>query len=330
MGRRRISSVHGLLVVDKPKGPTSHDVVGWARRALQTRTVGHAGTLDPMATGVLVLGVGEGTKLLRWLTADSKRYRATVRLGVETDSLDADGVVTGEQPITPLTEAEARDGLAARVGPQAQRPPAYSAVKVDGERAHRLARRGDAVELPPRDIVVHELSLTDLAWPDLSFEAHLSKGAYVRSLARDLANDWGTVGHLVALRRIASGAFTMSEAVSADALRAARDEPSDAAATLPLLPLEAVRRAMPAAVLTADGAAGRPPRPTDPGADDSATGAAGAGRGCGRAPRPGRAPRGGGASRRRRPAGRARHPRRLDLVPAHSRVAERLSTLAHR
>ena len=218
----RDAEVHGVLVVDKPKGPTSHDVVAWARRALHTRAVGHAGTLDPMATGVLVLAIGEATKLVPYLTLDEKAYEFELVLGAETDTLDAEGEVTERAEVPALDEKTVRDALARFVGPQEQRPPIYSAIKVDGVALHKRARRGDVVEAPMRSVTVHDLSLRSLA--PLAFGVRASKGFYVRSLGRDLARALGTVGHLGALRRVASGPFGLETAVPGDMLQKARQD----------------------------------------------------------------------------------------------------------
>lgn len=247
--------VSGIAIVDKPRGMTSHDVVGRARRALRTREVGHAGTLDPMATGVLVLGVGEGTKLLTFLTAADKTYEATLALGTSTDSLDADGQVDETAPVPEgvLAELEAlsREGrlgplllgaVHAELGRTSQVPPSYSAIHVGGERAHALARRGEVVALPARPITVRALEVLSATLgepPALSLRVSADKGYYVRSLARDLAQALGTVGHLTSLRRTRSGCFDANEAL-----------PLADLASLPLVPLaEAARRALPTIVL---------------------------------------------------------------------------------
>lgn len=231
----RPTAPDGVIVIDKPRGPTSHDVVARVRRALKTRHVGHAGTLDPMATGVLVVAVGEATKLVPWLTADDKTYETTVRLGVETDTLDAEGTETAHVPV-PEEVAQAlleRDPcvasalIAAAIATERARteqvPPAFSAIRIGGERAHELARAGRlASDLPARPVEVRSLEVIggrvahDGVAIDLRVEA--SKGYFVRSLARDLARSMGTVGHLTALRRIRSGAFTASEAIALDAV----------------------------------------------------------------------------------------------------------------
>lgn len=222
----RQSDVHGVLVVDKPRGPTSHDVVAMVRRALGTRAVGHAGTLDPMATGVLVVAVGEGTKLVRWLTADDKAYRATLELGVETDTLDADGVEVERLPVpTGLTQADVERAARGFIGRIAQRAPAYSAIKVGGQALHERARRGEVVEPPERDVTLHTIRVLAVEGPRVELEMEASKGFYVRSLARDLARALGTRGHLIGLRRLRSGAFGLEAAVQGEPLaRAARGD----------------------------------------------------------------------------------------------------------
>lgn len=217
----------GVLAIDKPGGVTSHDVVQWARRALGERAVGHAGTLDPMATGVLVLLAGEATKLSAHLTAQSKVYEATVRFGEETDSLDADGVVTArvaEGSPMPTREAVER-ALALRMGPMEQVPPAVSAIKVGGVAMHERVRRGEEVTLAPRSVVLEAARVT--AWSEgaCSLELTCSKGFYVRSLARDLARDLGTLGTLTALRRTRSGAITVDACLDGERLRAAKADP---------------------------------------------------------------------------------------------------------
>ena len=252
-----------VLVVDKPQGPTSHDVVAKVRRALRTKAVGHCGTLDPMATGVLVLALEDGTRLVPWLTVDDKAYEATVRLGLATDSFDADGKETAQVPpsaelVAALQALVENPGAVApliahaveaeRVRAQ-QLPPAISAIRIGGERAHAIARRGETPELAPRDIAVRSLVVTGGGlepYPFLRLAVDVTKGYFVRSLARDLAEALGTVGHLTALRRTRSGAFSLADAIAIDA-------PPDAlrAALLPVA--DAARRALPVSVLTAGG-----------------------------------------------------------------------------
>lgn len=206
----------GVLVIDKPAGCTSHDVVARVRRRLQTRKVGHCGTLDPMATGVLVIVVGEATKLVPYLTAEDKRYTARLRLGIATDSLDADGEETGVQDVPELDLEVLRSFATTFVGPHKQRAPRVSAIKVDGRRLHEMARKGEEFEAPERDVVLHSVQVTGYETPDVELELHSGKGFYVRSFGRDLAAAAGTLGHLVELRRVASGSFTLEHAVPLD------------------------------------------------------------------------------------------------------------------
>ncbi len=266
--------MNGVLVVDKPAGPTSHDVVMRVRRALGTRAVGHAGTLDPMATGVLVVALGEATKLLAWLTDQSKVYEATIRLGVETDTLDALGRETRRvQPSAELLEALARStaeevdprlqaALAAERARTSQIPPAYSAIQQQGVRAYKRARRGEQVQLESREVEVRTLSFVACTAnpPDVAIRVEAAKGYYVRSLGRDLAEALGTVGHLTALRRTRSGCFAIEDATPLDLPReklASRVQPLEQVAA----------RALPVARLTEAGAIdarhGRPVKPGD-------------------------------------------------------------------
>ncbi len=266
----------GVLVIDKTRGPTSHDAVACVRRALGVREVGHAGTLDPMATGVLVVALGQATKLVPWLTEHAKTYRATIALGVETDTLDADGrEVRRVAPSQPLRDALAsalgssglvpsilRAALDAERARRSQTPPAFSAIRQGGERAYARARRGDAVELPARDVIVHRLDLAGCREepPSIDVVLDVGKGYYVRSLGRDLAAALGTVGHLTSLRRTRSGCFTIDEACAV--------ERTPAALRASILPLAtAATRALPAATLTVAGARdaghGRPVQAAD-------------------------------------------------------------------
>jgi tRNA pseudouridine55 synthase len=217
--------MNGLLVVDKPRGVTSHDVVQWARRALSTRAVGHAGTLDPMATGALLLLVGEGTKLTPFLTHHDKRYVAEVRFGVETDSLDADGRAVREAPKPHVLGADdVRAALGPLTGEVDQEAPAVSAIKVDGKALYERVRRGEDVRGPLRRVVLHEAKVLEASPEAVRLEVHCGKGYYVRALARDLSYALGTVGHLVALERTASGPFGLDRAVSGARLREARSD----------------------------------------------------------------------------------------------------------
>lgn len=224
VGRRRKSSgLVGVLVVDKPHGVTSHDVVQRVRRELNEPRVGHAGTLDPMATGVLVVMVGEATKLAPFLTADDKSYRAEVQLGRSTDTLDAEGETQQEAPLPPWwadDEANAKIGevLAAERARRTQSPPVYSAIKVDGQSAHARVRAGEEVDLAERPIAVRSLELEsrDVEGGRMALSMTVTKGYYVRALARDLGERLEVPCHLCALRRTSSGVFGLEEAVTVD------------------------------------------------------------------------------------------------------------------
>ncbi len=205
----------GVVVVDKPPGLTSHDVVARLRRILRTRKVGHAGTLDPMATGVLVCGVGRGTKLLGHLALDGKAYTATIRLGVTTTTDDAEGeVVAAADPAAAaaVPDTAVAAGLAALTGPILQVPSAVSAIKVDGRRAYARVRAGEQVVLPARPVTVSALVLLARRGADLDVAAECSSGTYVRALARDLGAGLGVGGHLTALRRTRVGPFRLEQA----------------------------------------------------------------------------------------------------------------------
>jgi tRNA pseudouridine55 synthase len=205
----------GLVIVDKPAGVTSHDVVSRVRRLAGTRKVGHAGTLDPMATGVLVLGVNRATRLLGHLTLTEKSYDATIRLGAATTTDDAEGEVVSTAPVGGLDEGLIRSALASYVGEIEQVPTAVSAIKVDGRRAYQRVREGEDVQLVARSVTVHELEVHrvrpagELVEVDLSVRC--SSGTYIRAIARDLGRDLGVGGHLGALRRTAVGSFTLDD-----------------------------------------------------------------------------------------------------------------------
>lgn len=202
----------GLVVVDKPGGMTSHDVVARVRRALGTRKVGHAGTLDPMATGVLVLGVNRATRLLGHLMLTEKGYDATIRLGASTTTDDAEGEVVATAATDHLTEAQVRKALAAFVGEIDQKPTAVSAIKVDGKRAYQRVREGEDVDLPARRVTIHDLEVLEVRGSDVDISVRCSSGTYVRAIARDVGAVLGVGGHLVALRRTAVGPFDLSVA----------------------------------------------------------------------------------------------------------------------
>lgn len=200
----------GLVVLDKPAGMSSHDVVSKVRRAMGTRKVGHAGTLDPMATGVLVLGVNRGTKFLAHLTAATKSYSATVRLGERTTTDDAEGEVTG--CTRPLDHAALAAGVRKLTGEIMQVPAAVSAIKIDGKRAYARARDGEAVEIPARPVTVSRFEVLERRGDDVDVEVDCSSGTYIRALARDLG------GHLTRLRRTELGTFSLADAVTLEEL----------------------------------------------------------------------------------------------------------------
>jgi tRNA pseudouridine55 synthase len=204
-------SPEGVLLVDKPSGITSHDAVDEVRRALGVRKVGHAGTLDPLATGLLVIGVGRATRLLRFLGGLDKEYVGTGRLGARTDTLDADGDVLETAPVT-ASRDELRRAMAAMVGEIVQRPPSYSAVKVGGRRLYEEARAGRPAEAPPRRVRVDAFDLVGFDGRDLEFRAVCSGGTYVRSLVADVGDRLSSGAHLLALRRTRIGRFRVEDA----------------------------------------------------------------------------------------------------------------------
>lgn len=209
----------GILIIDKPEGVTSHDVVNSVRRIAVTRKVGHAGTLDPFATGVLIVGINQGTKLLPFLQIDEKEYEGTVRLGVETDTLDRDGRILRETQCPSIGYEEMEKILASFVGRQSQIPPIYSAIKKEGVPLYKLARKGVEVELQPREIEVYEITLRTLDIPYVSFTVRCSSGSYVRSFARDIGIKVGCGGHLTSLRRTRSGRFCIDKAITLSRLK---------------------------------------------------------------------------------------------------------------
>jgi len=208
--------------VDKPAGVTSHDVVARVRRVLGTKAVGHTGTLDPFATGLLVTLVGRATRLARFVEGQRKTYRATLRLGLQTDTDDLTGsAVGGTVPDVWPGEAQVRAALEAMVGTQQQRPPAFSAKHVDGVRSHRLARRGVEVDLVPVEVTIYAMELLSWRAPDAEFRVTVSPGTYIRAIARDVGIRLGLGAHLVALRRESIGALTVDEALPLHAIDAA-------------------------------------------------------------------------------------------------------------
>ncbi|BFU42938.1 tRNA pseudouridine(55) synthase TruB [Krasilnikovia sp. MM14-A1004] len=235
----------GLIVVDKPGGMTSHDVVARIRRFAKTRRVGHGGTLDPMATGVLVIGVNRATRLLTYVIGSEKRYSATIRLGESTLTDDAEGEVTARATTAAIEDAAIRSGLAAQTGEIDQVPSAVSAIKINGERAYKRVRDGEQVELPARRITVHRLDVLDIRRPvgadviDVDVDVACSSGTYIRAIARDLGVSLGVGGHLTALRRTAVGGFTLAEAATLEQL----EQRAPDVVGLPVA--EAARRAFP-------------------------------------------------------------------------------------
>ena len=207
----------GLLLLDKPVGPTSHDVVARVRRAAGLRRVGHAGTLDPLAGGLLLLGLGPAARFLEYLVGLDKTYETTVRLGRATTTYDAEGEVTAERPVD-VTAADVAAALAAFRGPIRQVVPPHSAVKRDGRPLYESARRGEVIDLPQRDVVIHALNLLAYDPPLLTLRVACSSGTYIRSLAHDLGAALGCGGHVATLRRTAVGAFPVAQAVSLEAL----------------------------------------------------------------------------------------------------------------
>ena len=215
----------GLVVVDKPAGMTSHDVVSRLRRFFSTRRVGHAGTLDPMATGVLVVGIERGTKFLAHMVAATKSYDATIRLGESTTTDDAEGELTGGASAASISEEQVLAGIAELTGEIMQRPSSVSAIKIDGRRAHELVRAGEEVELPARPVTVTRFSALAFrregGFLDVDVSVDCSSGTYIRSLARDLGEALGVGGHLTALRRTAVGPFLLSDALTLEQLEQA-------------------------------------------------------------------------------------------------------------
>jgi tRNA pseudouridine55 synthase len=212
------SAPDGLIVVDKPAGMTSHDVVSRVRRLARTRRVGHGGTLDPMATGVLIVGVGKATRLLTYVIGSDKKYDGTIRLGQSTVTDDAEGEVVSSTSAASVTDEQIRAGLAAQTGDIMQTPSAVSAIKIDGKRAYKMVRSGEEVALAARPVRVSSLVVTDIRRQsdvvDVDVSVACSTGTYVRAIARDLGASLGVGGHLTALRRTAVGGFDLSTAAT--------------------------------------------------------------------------------------------------------------------
>jgi tRNA pseudouridine55 synthase len=213
--------VNGALLVDKPAGITSHDVVAICRRALGTKSVGHTGTLDPFATGLLVVLVGKATRLARFLDGHEKEYEAVVRLGQGSDTDDATGTLTEPSTLDPRPSTkDVAAALASFTGTQQQLPPAFSAKKIDGQRAYARARKGEEVVLKPVEVTIHSAELLKYEWPDATIRCTVSTGTYIRSLARDLGKKLGTEAHCAELRRTRIGGFRVEGAIGLEQLQA--------------------------------------------------------------------------------------------------------------
>ena len=275
-----MSAASGLVIVDKPGGMTSHDVVAQVRRLAGTRKVGHAGTLDPMATGVLVVGVEKATRLLGYLTLTEKEYAATIRLGLSTSTDDAEGEITGTASAAGVSAEMLSKAVAGLTGEIRQVPPAVSAIKVDGQRAYRLTRAGAAPELKARPVTVYQFAVdavrSDGDFLDVDATVRCSSGTYIRALARDLGAALGTGGHLTRLRRTRVGGYGVEDARTLEQL-------ADRFEVLPLA--QAAAAAFPSRHLSADEARrlahGGRLAAADAGAAADADAGAGAGNGAG-------------------------------------------------
>jgi tRNA pseudouridine55 synthase len=212
------SAINGFLVIDKPEGITSHDVVAAVRRCLSVRKAGHLGTLDPMATGVLPVAVGKATRLVRFLGGGRKVYQGIIQLGLSTNTYDREGEPSSERQQPTHTAAQLEVVRKEMMGEQMQAPPPFSAVKVGGVRAYRMARRGEALNLEPRSIHIYQFELREMAEHQLGFEIHCSPGTYIRSIAYDVGRKLGCGAHLFSLRRTASGEFSLSQAFKLESL----------------------------------------------------------------------------------------------------------------
>lgn len=212
--------LEGVLLVDKPKEHTSHDVVARLRGKLRMKKIGHAGTLDPLATGLLIILLGKATRVSQYLISLDKDYEGTIELGKTTDSQDSDGRVMETRPVPPLTEDEVRTAMQGFLGDQYQTPPMFSAIKIDGVALYKKARKGEEVEREPRFIRIKAWDLVRFASPHIDFKLSCSKGTYVRTLAHDLGNKLGCGAHLCALRRTATDRFNVSQALTMEQIEA--------------------------------------------------------------------------------------------------------------
>jgi tRNA pseudouridine55 synthase len=218
--------LNGFFVIDKQAGVTSHDIVAMVRRAIGMKKVGHTGTLDPFATGVLPVAVGEGTKAIQFLDESEKEYRAVLRLGISTDTQDLTGAVTAERDWSQLRGEDLERLLPSFTGALSQLPPMFSALKRDGVPLYKLARKGIEIEREPRQVVIHSLTLDWVRLPEVSFTVRCSRGTYVRTLACDLGEALGCGAHLLELRRTRSGLFVEAEALGVAELAASSDQQS--------------------------------------------------------------------------------------------------------
>ena len=227
-----MSDLNGFLVVHKPSGITSHDVVGFARRRLKTKKIGHTGTLDPLATGVLVLGVGNGTRLIEYLVGCDKEYSAELTFGGVSDTFDAEGTIKPNLKAAPFTQADLEAALPRFIGRISQVPPVFSAIKIGGQSAHRLARAGGEMpEMQPRQITIHDIKITKFNYPKAELHIVCGSGTYIRSLAHDLGQTLGTGAYLSKLTRTRAGQFTLADAATFHQIRAEKLLPIETGVT---------------------------------------------------------------------------------------------------
>lgn len=220
MSQNQTDTPEGILLVDKPQGITSHDVVSKLRRVFHMKKIGHAGTLDPMATGLLLMLIGKATKVSQYLMSMDKEYTGTILLGQSTDSQDADGEVVDVRPVPELSEENVLKEMKTFLGDQYQTPPMFSAKKINGQKLYKLARQGKTVEREPRVINISKFELARFAPPELDFLVACSKGTYVRTIANDLGERLGCGGHLCGLRRTGVGKFRIEKADTIEAIEA--------------------------------------------------------------------------------------------------------------
>ena len=256
MARRKGNEINGWLILDKPQGLTSNQALGRLKRLFHPKKVGHAGTLDPLATGVLPIAFGEATKTVAHVVDCEKTYDFTIRWGVETDTDDAEGKPVKTSDARPSREA-IEAALPGFIGDIMQTPPCYSAIKVDGERAYDLARDGETVELEPRMVSIYELEIVEAPSPDLTrLICDCGKGTYVRSIARDLGRALGCFGHIAALRRTSVGAFAEENAISLETLEGlSNSDGGQDALSSAIIPVETALDGIPALAVSGDDAA---------------------------------------------------------------------------